>query len=211
MNFAHPWEARHILPSMSKKDPQVDAYIARAKPFAQPILRHLRQVILSVSPEIVETTKWSSPAYEYKGLLCGYSGFKEHATFGFWKHSQVVPGADAARWGFGRLTTVKDLPPKSQLVKYIKKAMQLNAGGVKAEWMAKRKKRKPLPVPPDLKKALAAESKATSHFDAFSPSAQREYIEWITEAKTAATREKRLLTAVEWIAEGKRRNWKYES
>jgi hypothetical protein len=196
---------------MGKKDPKVDAYIKKAKPFAQPILRYLRQVIHSVSPEIVETTKWSSPSYEYKGLLCGYSGFKEHATFGFWKHSQVVPGADAKRWGFGHLKTVDDLPPKAQLVKYIKKAMKLNDEGVKPEWMAKRKKHKPLPVPPDLRKALAADVKAKAHFEAFSPSAQREYIEWITGAKAAETREKRLLTAIEWIAEGKRRNWKYEA
>jgi uncharacterized protein YdeI (YjbR/CyaY-like superfamily) len=195
---------------MAKKDPKVDAYIKNAKPFAQPILKHLRAIIHSVSPEIVETTKWSNPAYEYKGLLCGFSGFKEHATFGFWKHSQVVPGADEKRWGFGKLTSVKDLPPKAQLVKYIKKAMQLNDEGVKPAWMAKRKKHKPLPTPPDLKKALAADSTAKAQFDAFSPSAQREYIEWIIDAKTDATREKRLLTAVEWIGEGKRRNWKYE-
>jgi uncharacterized protein YdeI (YjbR/CyaY-like superfamily) len=195
---------------MGRKDPKVDAYIKNAKPFAQPILKQLREVILSVSPEIVETTKWSNPAYEYKGLLCGYSGFKAHATFGFWKHSQVVTGPDARKWGFGKLTTLKDLPPKAQIVKYLKKAMKLNDDGVKAEWMAKRKKHKPLPVPPDLKKALAADAKAKAHFDAFPPSQQREYIAWIIEAKAAATREKRLLTAVEWIGEGKRRNWKYE-
>ena len=195
---------------MPAKDPKVDAYIAKARPFAQPILKHLRAVIHAVSPEIVETTKWSSPSYEYQGILCSYAAFKEHATFGFWKHSQVVPGADAARWGFGQLTSVDDLPPKAQLVKYIKKAMKLNEEGVKPEWMAKRKKHKPLPVPPDLKKALAADPKAKTNFEAFSPSAQREYIEWITGAKAAETREKRLLTAVEWIGEGKRRNWKYE-
>jgi hypothetical protein len=196
---------------MGKKDPKVDAYIKNAKPFAQPILRHLRAVIHSVSPDIVETTKWSNPAYEYKGLLCGFSGFKEHATFGFWKHSQVVPGAEEARWGFGKLKSVDDLPPKAKLVGYIKKAMKLNDEGVKPEWMAKRKKHKPLPVPADLKVALSKDAKAKAGFDAFSPSAQREYIEWITEAKAEATREKRLLTAIEWMAEGKRRNWKYES
>ena len=195
---------------MGKKDPRVDAYIAKAKPFAQPILRHLRAIIHAASPDIVETVKWSSPSYEYKGLLCGYSGFKEHATFGFWKHSQVVEGADAKRWGFGHLKTIKDLPPRAQIVKYIQKAMQLNDEGVKPSWMALRKKHKPLPVPPDFKKALAADAKARAQFDAFSPSAQRDYVEWITEAKAAATREKRLLTAVEWIREGKRRNWKYE-
>jgi uncharacterized protein YdeI (YjbR/CyaY-like superfamily) len=195
---------------MPKKDPKVDAYIKKAKPFAQPILNHLRKVILSVSPEIVETTKWSTPAYEYKGILCSYAGFKEYATFGFWKHSQVVPGAEEARWGFGKITSVKDLPPKGQIVKYIKRAMQLNEEGVKPEWLAKRKKHKPLPVPPDLKKALAADATARAQFDAFPPGQQREYIAWITEAKAAETRERRLLTAVEWIGEGKRRNWKYE-
>jgi uncharacterized protein YdeI (YjbR/CyaY-like superfamily) len=196
---------------MSKKDPKVDAYIAKSKPFAQPILKHLRKVILATSPEITETTKWSAPSYEYKGLLCGFAGFKEHAIFGFWKHELVVgTGRDGSGGSFGHLKTIADLPSEAKLKAMIKKAMKLNDDGVAAPHMVNRKKHKPLPMPADLKTALSRDSKAKTHFEAFSPSAQREYIEWITGAKAAETREKRLLTAIEWIAEGKRRNWKYE-
>lgn len=197
---------------MPQKDPRVDAYIKKAKPFAQPILKHLREVILSTSPDIVETTKWSSPSYEYKGLLCGFAGFKEHAIFGFWKHELVVGKArDGIGGSFGHLKTVGDLPSDAKLKAMIKKAMKLNDDGVAAPHMVNRKKHKPLPVPPDFKKALAADAKAKAQFDAFPPGQQREYIAWITEAKAPETRERRLLTAVEWIGEGKRRNWKYES
>jgi uncharacterized protein YdeI (YjbR/CyaY-like superfamily) len=199
---------------MGKKDPRVDAYIAKAKPFAQPILKHIRQVILSASPEIVETVKWSSPSYEYKGILCGFAGFKEHAIFGFWKHALVV-GKTAAKLdgsggSIGRLRSLDDLPSDATLKAYIRKAMALNDAGVAAPHVAKRKTHKPLAVPADLKTALSKDAKAKAGFDAFSPSARRDYIEWLLEAKTAETRERRLATAVEWIAEGKRRNWKYE-
>ncbi|HTK78277.1 MAG TPA: YdeI/OmpD-associated family protein [Gemmataceae bacterium] len=198
---------------MGKKDPRIDAYIAKANPFAPPILKHLRKVIHSASPEITETMKWSHPSFEYKGLLCGLAAFKEHATFGFWMHEQIVP-KDRAKgaWGtFGRITSVKDLPPDKVLVGYIRKAMKLKDEGVKATHMVNRKKHKPLPVPADLKTALSKDAKAKAGFEAFSPSAQRDYIEWLIEAKTPETRERRLLTAVEWMAEGKRRNWKYET
>lgn len=199
---------------MAGRDPRIDAYIAGAQPFAQPILRHLRAVIRSASPEITETMKWSSPSFEYKGLLCGFAAFKEHATFGFWKHALVVPNPND-KWGeamgsFGRLTSVKDLPPKTVLVKLVRKAMKLNDEGVKAPHMTNRKKRPALPVPAYMKAALARVEEAKTNFEAFSPSHQREYVEWITEAKTEETREKRLATALEWIAEARHRNWKYE-
>ena len=199
---------------MPRKDPRVDAYIAKARPFARPILKHLRKVIHASAPDIVETIKWSSPSYEYKGILCGFAAFNEHATFGFWKHSLVIDKKDdkagEARWNFGRLTSVKDLPSDVQLKTYIKKAMALNEAGVPAPHMVNRKAHKPLPIPKDLKAALAMNTTAAKHFAAFSPSAQRDYIEWITEAKTEDTRARRLETTIEWAAEGKRRNWKYE-
>ena len=199
---------------MPKKDPRVDAYIAKAKPFAQPILKHLRKVIHASAPGIVETVKWSSPSYEYKGILCGFAAFNEHATFGFWKHSLVIAEKDnkagEARWNFGRLTSVKDLPSDAQLKTYIKKAMALNEEGVPAPHMVNRKTHEPLPTPKDLKAVLAMNTRAAKHFAAFSPSAQRDYIDWITEAKTEATRARRLETTIESAAEGKRRNWKYE-
>lgn len=195
---------------MPRTDPRVDAYIAKAQPFARPILTHVRNIILGVSQEIVETMKWNSPSYEYKGLLCGFSGFKAHAKFGFWKHSQVVEGAEAKRWGFGHLKSVKDLPPRAQIVKYVRKAMKLNADGIAPEWRSKQKKRRPLPEPNDLKAALGKDAKAKTGWDALSPSHRREYIEWITGAKQEETRARRLATTIAQVAEGKSQNWKYE-
>ncbi len=196
-----------------RTDPRVDAYIAKAKPFAQPILKQMRATIHAASPKIVETIKWGSPSYEYEGILCGFAAFKEHCIFGFWKHTLVIPNADkldGSGGSIGRIKTVKELPSKAVLTGWIKKAMTLNEAGVKAPHMTERKARKPLAMPTDLKSAIARDAKAGTAWKAFSPSAQRDYIEWITEAKAAATREKRLLTAIEWIGEGKRRNWKYE-
>lgn len=198
---------------MGKKDPRVDAYIRNAKPFAQPILKHLRAVVHEGCPETVETLKWSHPHFDYKGIMAGMTAFKEHVGFGFWKHRQIVPKEKAGKngWGLvGKITSVQDLPPRKMLVSWVKKAKQLNDDGVKAEHMVNRKKHKPLPVPGDLKAALASDARANAQFGAFSPSAQRDYIAWLVEAKTAETRERRLATAIEWIAEGKRRNWKYE-
>lgn len=195
---------------MGKKDPRMDVYIAKAAPFAQPILKHLRKVIHSASPEISETLKWSSPHFDYKGMMCGFAVFKEHMRFGFWKQDMVVGQIDNDQWGFGHIKSLKDLPTDAQLKAYVKKAMKLNDEGVPATHMVNRKQHKPIPAPADLKTALSKDAKAKAGFEALSPSAQRDYIEWLLEAKTPETRERRLGTAVEWMTEGKRRNWKYE-
>jgi uncharacterized protein YdeI (YjbR/CyaY-like superfamily) len=192
---------------MGKRDARVDAYIAKSADFAKPILTEIRDVVHSACPDAEEDLKWSAPAFMYKGMLCGMAGFKQHVQFGFWKHSLVV-GAPRDGMGFGRLTKVSELPSKKTLTGYIKKAMALNDAGVKIE----RKPRgaaKPLKVPPDLAAALKKNKKAQATFDGFSRSHRNEYVEWMTEAKTAETRAKRLQQAVTWMAEGKPRNWKY--
>lgn len=196
---------------MGRKNPGFDTYAANAQPFARPIFKHLRTVVHEVVPEVTEEFKWSHPSWVYKGILCGFAAFKEHATFGFAKHDLVVgKGRKEGAWGtFGRITTVKDLPSKAVLTKLLKKAKQLNDDGV-GSMMGPRKKRAPLPVPAYMKSALARDAKAKAVWDEFPPGQQREYVEWVIEAKTEETREKRLATSLEWIAEGKRRNWKYE-
>lgn len=198
---------------MGTKDPRMDAYIAKSADFAKPILTHLRAVVHSVCTDTEETMKWSSPQFEYKGLMmCGMAAFKEHCAFGFWKGS-MIPGlpskADASAGHLGRITSLKDLPSRSVLSGYIKAAMKLNDAGVKAE-RVKGPPKKALPTPPDLNRALKANKAAEKAFGAFSPSAKREYVEWLVEAKTDETRARRLETAVGWIAEGKTRNWKYK-
>ena len=198
---------------MATRDPRIDAYIERAADFAKPILTRLRSVVHAACPEVEETLKWSHPNFGYRGLLCGMAAFKAHAVFGFWKHDLVVGDAgkpSEAMGDLGRLTKVADLPSKAVLTRWVKTALELNEKGVKA---VKKKKtpRKPLPTPRELTAALTRSAKARATFEAMSPSHRREYVEWITEAKGADTKQRRLDTTVEWLAEGKSRNWKYEN
>lgn len=201
---------RFIMPTLN---PKVDAYIEKQADFAKPILVHLRKVVHETCPNVTETIKWGMPSFEYQGLLCGMAAFKAHATFGFWKHDLVI-GADAksreAMGSFGRITSVDQLPSKKQFAAWMKIAMKLNEDGVKTP-REKKAPKKPIPLHPKFKVALAKSKKAKETFDNFAPSCQREYLEWISEAKRDETRDKRIATAVEWLAEGKKRNWKYEN
>lgn len=197
---------------MPTTDPRIDAYIDKSQDFAKPILKHLRKLVHQSCPQVVETLKWSMPSFEYKGILCGFAAFKQHCTFGFWKESLMKEAKfpeKNAMGSFGRITSLKDLPGDATMKKLIKEAVRLNDEGVKVKKTVSKVK-KEVVVPDILIKALARNKKASATFDAFSPSCKREYIEWITEAKTDATREKRLATTVEWLSEGRRRNWKYE-
>jgi uncharacterized protein YdeI (YjbR/CyaY-like superfamily) len=196
---------------MGGRDPRVDAYIAKSADFAQPILTHLRDVVHEACPNVEETLKWGMPAFMYEGILCGMAAFKAHCTFGFWKGSLVVDSGGKsldAMWQFGRITKLSDLPPKRTLAGYVKKAMALNESGAKVKARPKRPK-KEIAVPGYMTAALKKNRKALATFDGFSPSHKREYVEWITEAKGEDTRYRRLAQAIEWMAEGKPRNWKY--
>ena len=193
-------------------DPRIDAYIAKSADFAKPILIYLREVVHSACPTVEETMKWSSPHFMYEGMLCGMSSFKAHCAFGFWKGGLIVDGngQNAEAMGqFGRITALSDLPSRKVLSGYIKKAMELNEKGIKAPNRMKRAPKPEAKVPKELAAALKKNRKARTTFENFSPSHRREYIEWITEAKTEATRQRRLETAIGWMAEGKSRNWKY--
>lgn len=198
---------------MARRDPRIDAYIENAQPFARPILRHLRQVVHAACPEVEEDLKWQRPHFGYKGIMCGMAAFKQHCVFGFWRGAEIVKAGDRkdqeAMGQFGRITALTDLPPDRIIRRYVKAAMAINDGGVKPPMREKRKPKRALPVPSDLARALNRSRKAKLAFEGFSPSHRREYIEWITEAKAAETRTRRLETAIEWMAAGKPRNWKY--
>jgi uncharacterized protein YdeI (YjbR/CyaY-like superfamily) len=199
---------------MPKLDPRVDAYIAKSAPFAKPILTHIRTVVHSAWPDVEETMKWSFPHFDYKGTVCSMAAFKAHCTFGFWKAQLLTDGGDAgksreAMGQYGRITSLDDLPDDRTLASLVKKAAALNEAGVTIPRV--RKAPKPEVKPPAyLIAALKKNRKALATFEAFPPSHRREYVEWITEAKTDETRQRRVATAVEWMAEGKGRNWKYE-
>jgi uncharacterized protein YdeI (YjbR/CyaY-like superfamily) len=198
---------------MGKKDPRIDSYIANAQPFARPILKHLRKLMHQGCPDVEETLKWSHPAFMHHGLLAGMASFKQHCGIGFWKQTLLKGGTpkkgeEAMGW-FGRITSIKDLPPDAQILGMVKEAAKLNESGVKVPRIPKAAPKPPPKAPADLLAALAKNKKAKATFDAFSPSQKREYVEWIVEAKREETRATRLKTAIEWMAEGKIRNWKY--
>lgn len=201
---------------MGGRSPEVDAYIAKSPEFARPILAKIRDAFHAGCPEIEERLKWSAPSFEYKGLLGGMVAFKKHVAFGFWKSrlmedfDRIFAKGPRASAMIARVESLADLPSKKVLVAYVKEAKRLNDEGIKEPKRAQPKRSAKVEVPADLKKALAKNAAARKTFEEFPPSQKREYVDWITEAKQAATREKRLKTAVDWMAEGKRRNWKYE-
>jgi uncharacterized protein YdeI (YjbR/CyaY-like superfamily) len=198
---------------MSGKDPKVDAYIAKAKPFAQPVLEHLRELMHKACPDVEESIKWNMPFFEYKGAILGaMAGFKEHCSFGFWDKAM---GAEMRIGGDGplrRIESLKSLPPDKKLLTWIRQtASNVDSGEYQNPMAARNRKPKPdLAVPAELTAALKKNKEAAAVFAAFSPSCRREYVEWIADAKREETRSKRIATAVEWIAEGKQRNWKYQ-
>jgi hypothetical protein len=198
---------------MGAKDPRVDAYIEKSAEFARPILRHIRKVVHAGCPEVQETMKWSFPHFEYKGILCSMASFKSHCAFGFWKGSplgqDVGKGTEPAMGQFGRISSLADLPGEKALLALVKQAAALNDEGVRAPARMARTAPRALDVPDYFVEALRRNKKALTRFNGFNPTNKREYVEWITDAKSEDTRKRRLETAVEWIAEGKVRNWKY--
>jgi uncharacterized protein YdeI (YjbR/CyaY-like superfamily) len=193
------------------KDERVDAYIARQADFARPILEHLRAAVHAACPECEEAMKWSMPAFLYKGKqLAGMAAFKAHATFGFWQRSgeRGEESKAGAMGDFGRLTNVADLPDDTELAALIHKNMALIDAGAKT--VRNKTVKVPIEMPDDLAAALRASPAAQTTYDGFPPGCRREYLEWVTSAKRPETRSKRIAEAVQMMAEGKKRNWKYE-
>lgn len=200
---------------MPQTDPRIDAYIAKAEPFAQPVLNHLRSLVHKACPEVEEKIKWGFPHFDYKEeMMCSMASFKKHCVFGFWKASLMKDPAlmetaksEVAMGHIGRIISLNDLPSDKKMMAWIREAMQLNDDGVKIK---KEKKTASVPdTPADLREALQKNKKARAQFEKFPPSHRKEYIQWIEEAKRAETRQKRIEQTVEWVAEGKQRNWKY--
>ena len=193
------------LTVVPKKDPRIDDYIARAAPFAKPILIRVRKLVRVACPKVEETIKWSSPFYTYKGILVATPAFKKHCALIFWK-GKLILGKERAK--YRRLTTLAELPNENILLGYLRQAVELNEAGTKAIGRRKSTARE-IPAPNDVIAALAKNKKAFASFKKISPGQRREYIEWITGAKRAETRTRRVKTAIDWLAEGKLFNWKY--
>jgi len=195
------------------RDPRIDAYLAKVQPFARPILEHVRSRVHATVPDVEETLKWGAPSFTKDGkILLMMAAFKAHAALNFWRGQELRGGeANADAMGqFGRLTSVNDLPPNSELDALIRQSVDLAATAPEPR-KVKHEPKPPAKLHPEFAAALAANPKAKAALDGFPPSGQRDYLDWITEAKQDATRAKRIATALVWLAEGKKRNWKYES
>jgi uncharacterized protein YdeI (YjbR/CyaY-like superfamily) len=199
---------------MSSSDPRIDTYINKAAPFAQPILRHIRRLVHKACPEVEETLKWGFPNFDYKGVMISTAAFKAHCTLNIWK-AQLIPGIaqvneeDSAMGQFGRITSISDLPDDETLLGFFREAKRLNDENIKVPQKPKNQNSKELIVPECLIEALEENPLAAETWDKFSYSHRKEYVTWITEAKTEATKIKRLATTIEWLADGKTQMWKY--
>ncbi|MBX3659873.1 MAG: YdeI/OmpD-associated family protein [Ramlibacter sp.] len=202
---------------VAQRSPKVDEYLANSAEFARPILEHLRKILHAHCPELVEEIKWGIPHFDYKGeMMCMFAAYKSHCSFTFWKQSIMTdarlkknPDLPAAKRFMGKLTSVSDLPPEAELVALLRQAMTLNEQGVKLS------PRKPAPlteieIPGYFAERLADNSNARAIFESKSDSFRKEYVVWITDAKTESTRNKRIEESLAWIAEGKSRFWKYQ-
>ena len=195
------------------RDQRIDAYIAKKAAYAKPILEHVRERVHAAAPEAEESIKWGAPAFLVDGkILLIMAAFKAHAALNFWR-GQELRGEDADANGmgqFGKITTVEDLPPDAELDRLIREAAEL----AKTAPAPRKVKHEPKPAAelhPEFAAALDQAPTAKATLDGFSPSARRDYVEWIAEAKQEATRQKRIATAIEWLSEGKKRHWKYEN
>ena len=201
---------------LGKNDKRVDAYIIKSADFAKPILSHLRELVHVACPDVEETMKWSFPHFDYKGMMCSMASFKHHCAFTFWKASLMsdkkrifADVTEKAMGHLGQIQRLADLPSDKVMIAYIEEAAELNDKGVKLPSKARASVKKKLRIPASITAALKKNTKAMLTFEAFSNSHKNEYVEWIAEAKTEQTRSKRLATMLEWLAEGKSRNWEY--
>jgi hypothetical protein len=193
---------------MGKKDPRIDAYIARSPEFARPILTHLRALVHKGCPDVVETMKWSVPHFEHHGSICGMAAFKAHCIFGFWKASLLAGGPDAVPMMRHRIETAADVPADRTILRLVRQAAKLNEQGVTVP-STRSQPKPPVEAPSYFLNALRTNKRAWKTYEDFSPSHKREYIEWIVEAKGDDTRQRRVQAAIAQMAEGKPRNWKY--
>ena len=202
---------------MGRKDHRVDNYIAKSSDFAKPILNHFRNLVHQACPETEEKIKWGFPHFDYKGMMCSMAAFKHHCAFTFWKAAlmkdkKLIENAksESAMGHLGRITSLRDLPSDRKIISYIMEAKKLNDDGVKLPAKPISKQSREVVVSEYFLKILKKNKIAQKTFEKFSASHKREYIDWITEAKTEATRNKRISTTIEWLSEGKSRNWKYK-
>lgn len=202
---------------MANLDKRIDVYIANSADFARPILKHLRHLVHVACPNVQETIRWGFPHFDHEGIMCSMASFKNHCAFGFWK-SSIMKDAEVLKYNnqkamgnAGKIQSLPDLLSDKIIISQIREAMKLNEDGIKLP-ERKNEDKKPVLITPDsLKRELVKNRKASNTYKNLSFAHKHEYIEWIEESKSEATKQKRILTTVEWLMEGKTRNWKYEA
>jgi uncharacterized protein YdeI (YjbR/CyaY-like superfamily) len=194
------------------RDPRVDEQVAKAAPFARPILERFRALVHKAVPEIEEAIKWGMPHFVYKGKnIAGMAAFKAHCAVII--HGEGRQGESEGMGSYGKVASLADLPPEAELAGKLTEAKaRIDEAGTARKKPAAPKPRAPrtIEMQEDVSAALAANPAAAQTWNGLAPSHRYEYLEWITEAKREETRAKRIGQALEWLAEGKRRNWKYE-
>jgi len=192
------------------RDPRIDAYIAKSADFARPILEHVRELVHRTVPGAGEAIKWGMPHFTHNDKsIAGMAAFKAHCAV--MVHGDGRQDQRDGMGSYGKITALKDLPADADLAaKFIEARDRIDTKGTAAKRSPRAAPKPELPVPQDFEAALRENAKAKATFDGFPPSQRREYVAWISESKQDATRAKRLATSIEWLAEGKRRNWKYE-
>lgn len=199
-----------------KRESIIDRYILNAAPFAQPVLNHLRELVHLACPGAEEKIKWGFPHFDYKGMMVSMAAFKQHCAFTFYKgdlmndpHGVLDKERSESMGQLGKLTQLEDLPSDEIMIALIREAMRLNDEGIKMPPRGKPEGPKELEVPDWFMEALKTNAKALETFERFSYSMKKEYVQWVMEARREETRQSRMQTAIEWMAEGKQRNWKY--
>ncbi len=197
----------------------IDHYIAGAEDFAKPILELWRRLIHENCADVQEAIKWGLPHFDHKGdHMCVMAAYKAHCSFTFLKGElmsdlRLKAGKDVKPINrfLGKITQLSDLPADEDFIAMIKEAVQLNEKGIKIKREKPvAEKPKILETPDYLQAALDDNTKAKEVFETKSNSFRKEYIIWITDAKTDETRQKRINEALAWIAEGKGRFWKHQ-
>jgi uncharacterized protein YdeI (YjbR/CyaY-like superfamily) len=202
---------------MAQFDSKVSDYIAKSEDFAKPVLEHWRQILHETCPGVTEAIKWGIPHFDYKGdFMCIMASHKNHCSFSFHKASLMsdprlkeAASLKPTQRFMGKITSLADLPDDAAFIALVKEAMVVNEKGLKVV-APKPDKPKVLEVPDYFVEKLKINPGAMEIFENKSPSYRKDYIVWIADAKTDATRQKRMEEALEWIAEGKGRFWKYE-
>lgn len=201
-------------------DSRVDAYIEKAAGFAQPVLAHLRKLMHQACPRATESVKWGMPFFVQHGVILGHmAAFKNHCAFGFWgpemKKVLAKNGLDSSSSmsSLGRITGLQDLPADKLLLSCMRHAAELVESGERKKSIERpsRSRKGKVQVPPELTAALKKNKAAAKAFQEFSPSCQREYADWVAEAKRSETKQTRLKQALTWISQGKSRHWKYQN